>query len=272
MDLRRPHFCVPHLRFTDSSLAMALLVLNTVMCTSQICQINHKLRKLRKDPAPGLAWSNFSTCGVRRGATNAGRGVNLKWGMNAVASASVDEGIADAKKMIDEVLLSKGSDGAGQLAEVSWALYADGETKKLLADAVTKLSGCRGQDYDDFLRSVEVHGVWEVFYAPHIFTLSSMLVSKIRPLQYVLTESGFESNARYFSPLFGEGWLSASGDYVVRDEKTVDIVFNSFWSDSGRDNLQPDPKNEVCPSSLLPACRCSLQMYVNLAFLLFPWW
>lgn len=164
------------------------------------------------------------------------------------------------------------SDGAGQLAEVSWALYADGETKKLLADAVTKLSGCRGQDYDDFLRSVEVHGVWEVFYAPHIFTLSSMLVSKIRPLQYVLTESGFESNARYFSPLFGEGWLSASGDYVVRDEKTVDIVFNSFWSDSGRDNLQPDPKNEVCPSSLLPACRCSLQMYVNLAFLLFPWW
>lgn len=99
-----------------------------------------------------------------------------------------------------------------------------------------------------------------------------MLVSKIRPLQYVLTESGFESNARYFSPLFGEGWLSASGDYVVRDEKTVDIVFNSFWSDSGRDNLQPDPKNEVCPSSLLPACRCSLQMYVNLAFLLFPWW
>lgn len=94
----------------------------------------------------------------------------MKWGMNAVASASVDEGIADAKKMIDEVLLSKGSDGAGQLAEVSWALYADGETKKLLADAVTKLSGCRGQDYDDFLRSVEVHGVWEVFYAPHIFT------------------------------------------------------------------------------------------------------
>jgi hypothetical protein len=47
-----------------------------------------------------------------------------------------------------------------------------------------------------------------------------------------------------FCPV-GEGWLSAAGDYVVRDGKTVEILFGSVWADAGRDNLQPDPKGKV---------------------------
>lgn len=61
----------------------------------------------------GFVWLNFSICGVRCGVINVGRGVNLKWGMNVVVLVFVDEGIVDVKKMIDEVLLSKGSDGVG---------------------------------------------------------------------------------------------------------------------------------------------------------------
>lgn len=86
-----------------------------------------------------------------------------------VASTAVEEGVADAKRVIDEVLMRKG-DGAGGLAQASWALYADAQTKRLLADAVTKLGACRGRDFGAFLRSGDAHGVWEVFYAPHIFT------------------------------------------------------------------------------------------------------
>jgi hypothetical protein len=106
--------------------------------------------------------------------------------------------------------------------------------------------------------------------------LSSAVGTQIRPLQYVLADSGFSSHARYFSPV-GEGWLSAAGDYVVRDGKTVEILFDSFWADAGRDNLQPDPKGKVpvhkifssqqviCMYSLHLQCSCS---YLAFAFAL----
>ena len=32
---------------------------------------------------------------------------------------------------------------------------------------------------------------------------------------------------------------------MVRDGKTVEVLFDSFWADAGRDNLQPDPKGKV---------------------------
>lgn len=83
-----------------------------------------------------------------------------------MARTPVEEGVADAKRVIDEVL-RKGGDGSG-LAEATWALYADEATKKVIADAVTKLGACRGQDFGEFLRSEDAQGVWEVFYAPHI--------------------------------------------------------------------------------------------------------
>ncbi len=44
---------------------------------------------------------------------------------------------------------------------------------------------------------------------------------------------------------FGDGWLSAAGDFVVRDNQTVEVLFDSFWWDIGRDSLQPDPKGQV---------------------------
>lgn len=81
--------------------------------------------------------------------------------------------------------------------------------------------------------------------------LSSAVGTQIRPLQYILRDSGFSSHVRYLSPV-GEGWLSAAGDYVVRDGKTVEILFDSFWADVGRDNLQPDPKGEVHPHCFSP--------------------
>lgn len=83
--------------------------------------------------------------------------------------------------------------------------------------------------------------------------LTSAVGTQIRPLRYILTDSGFISNVRYLSPV-GDGWLSAAGDYVVRDDRTVEILFDSFWWDIGRDNLQPDPKGKVSfspPTSFL---------------------
>lgn len=173
----------------------------------------------------------------------ASRGQELKWRTPAVARAPADEAIVDAKRVIDEILMSKGVNGVGGLAEVSWALYADEKTKGCLADAVKTLGECRGQDFGEFLKSIDGHGIWEVFYAPHITRLTSAVGTQIRPLRYILTDSGFISNVRYLSPV-GDGWLSAAGDYVVRDGRTVEILFDSFWWDIGRDNLQPDPKGK----------------------------
>lgn len=123
--------------------------------------------------------SNFPSFAARRKDIFAGRdgvadrpGLDLRWCTRAVArTAAVEEGVAEAKRVIDEVLRSNDGDdkGAEGLAEVSWALNADEATKKVLADAVTKLCACRGQDFGEFMRSRDAHGVWEVFYAPHIF-------------------------------------------------------------------------------------------------------
>lgn len=82
------------------------------------------------------------------------------------------------------------------------------------------------------------------FLFPLIFRLSSAVGTRISPLQYKLTDLGITSNVRYLSPI-GDGWLSAAGDFVVKDGKTVEVLFDSFWWDVGRDNLQLDPKGQV---------------------------
>ncbi len=74
--------------------------------------------------------------------------------------------------------------------------------------------------------------------------ISKSVGVKINPLRYILSPSGFVSNVQYMSP-FGDGWLSAAGDFVVRDNQTVEVLFDSFWWDIGRDSLQPDPKGQV---------------------------
>ncbi|KAG0590495.1 hypothetical protein KC19_1G103900 [Ceratodon purpureus] len=228
---------------------MAGLAFNTVICTTpRFYQKNHEsrssnlCRQCAISSPPAFAFPNSaSVSGRTDGEGKQHR--SWRWRTRAVARTAVEEGVADAKRVIDEVLMSRGGDGKGGLAEVSWALYADEGTKQLLEDAVTKLSACRGQDFAQFLSSDLSHGVWEVFYAPHIFRLSSAVRTQVRPLQYILTDAGFTSHAGYFSPV-GQGWFSAAGDYVVRDGKTVEILFDSFWADAGRNNLQPDPKGK----------------------------
>ena len=68
--------------------------------------------------------------------------------------------IVEAKREIDDVFSRGSKDG---LSTVSWPLYADEETK-----AVATLGSQLGRDFGEFLRSKDGHGVWEVFYAPHI--------------------------------------------------------------------------------------------------------
>jgi hypothetical protein len=146
---------------------------NSVICTTpRFYHKNHEIRSSLNGPlvvsggASGTSVLASSNSGRREGED---RRVDSKWRTRALARTAVEEGVAEAKRVIDEVLRSKGGDGAGCLAEVSWALYADEETKQSLEDAVTKLGACRGQDFGEFLRSADSHGVWEVFYAPHIF-------------------------------------------------------------------------------------------------------
>lgn len=84
--------------------------------------------------------------------------------MKAVSGSAVQE-IVEAKREIDDVLSRGSKDG---LSTVSWALYADEETKSVLGKAVATLGNQLGRDFGEFLRSKDGHGVWEVFHAPHI--------------------------------------------------------------------------------------------------------
>lgn len=54
----------------------------------------------------------------------------------------------------------------------------------------------------------------QVFYAPHIVRLSSIAGAKIEPLRYTLAGSQISSNVYYDSPIFGRGWLNASGEDI----------------------------------------------------------
>jgi len=81
-------------------------------------------------------------------------------------------------------------------------------------------------------------GTWEVFYAPHIRSLSRWLFgTEFAPLRYRLwKDSGgayrLSSHARYRGPLLGDGWLSASGTIGVgeRDSELL-LRFDQFWVD-----------------------------------------
>ena len=81
-------------------------------------------------------------------------------------------------------------------------------------------------------------GTWEVFYAPHICSLSRWLFgTEFAPLQYRLWKDSrgayrLSSHVRYRGPLFGDGWLSASGTIGVgeRDSELL-LHFDQFWVD-----------------------------------------
>ncbi|MEW5318229.1 MAG: hypothetical protein WDW38_009467 [Sanguina aurantia] len=82
-------------------------------------------------------------------------------------------------------------------------------------------------------------GTWQVFYAPHIASISSTFGVTFDTIQYVLDGDKLSSNVRYSHPLLGTGWLSASGGLAAKDDDTVELHFDKFWIDGGADGLRP---------------------------------
>lgn len=83
-------------------------------------------------------------------------------------------------------------------------------------------------------------GTWQVFYAPHISRMSSVLGTRFQPIQYRLTGDSLVSNVRYSNALLGEGWLSAGGKMVRKYDNAVEVIFDRFWVDVGPDSLRAD--------------------------------
>lgn len=82
-------------------------------------------------------------------------------------------------------------------------------------------------------------GTWEVFYAPHIVKMSSALFqTKFEPIRYIFRGDKIISNVKFSSPVFGSGWLSASGTFQTLGANKVQISFNDFWVDMGADALR----------------------------------
>ncbi|KAL4518628.1 hypothetical protein Ndes2437B_g00717 [Nannochloris sp. 'desiccata'] len=98
-------------------------------------------------------------------------------------------------------------------------------------------------------------GHWNVIHAPHINRMSSILGTKF-DISYTMATPGdnaerystatpsppqFYSNVRYESPLFGSGWLSASGRLFSTENDSVELHFDTFWVDIGgeKSDLRP---------------------------------
>ncbi|GAB5369296.1 hypothetical protein AAMO2058_001392900 [Amorphochlora amoebiformis] len=93
-------------------------------------------------------------------------------------------------------------------------------------------------------------GRWHVIYAPHIRTLSKVLLGTKFDVEYVIkdekTEFGpaIQSNVRYENPILGKGWLCSSG--TVRSDGESDalsvVSFRDFWLSFGENppNSKPD--------------------------------
>ncbi|GIL79785.1 hypothetical protein Vretimale_12411 [Volvox reticuliferus] len=102
-------------------------------------------------------------------------------------------------------------------------------------------------------QSVELgQGTWQVFYAPHIFKLSSAMATKFQPIQYRLSGNSLVANVKYSNPLLGEGWLSAGGTMARKYDDAVEVAFDRFWMDMGADSLRADLPPDAS-SSLLTA-------------------
>lgn len=78
----------------------------------------------------------------------------------------------------------------------------------------------------------------QVYSAPHIQKMSSILGTRFSPILYKLDGDSIISNVRYSSSLFKEGWLSASGRIQASSEDTLQIIFDQFWIDFGSNSLR----------------------------------
>ncbi|KAL3908040.1 MAG: hypothetical protein SGILL_008636, partial [Bacillariaceae sp.] len=103
-------------------------------------------------------------------------------------------------------------------------------------------------------------GTWRIVYAPHIYTMGSLIGGSFDPVHYIMKQDGvMTSHARYSLPLIGSGWLSVSGTYGSDDENMVCRVdFDKAWvslvnQSSGSDGIidddSPIPSFEAVPDS-----------------------
>ena len=51
----------------------------------------------------------------------------------------------------------------------------------------------------------------------------------------------------YSSPLFKEGWLSASGTISASSSSTLQLKFDRFWLDIGNTSLRQDDPGNIRP-------------------------
>ncbi|GAQ86961.1 hypothetical protein KFL_003230060 [Klebsormidium nitens] len=132
----------------------------------------------------------------------------------------------------------------GGIKNGGWGtLYAEKEVRERLDSAVTALLAANPTSNPGG-KSVELgQGTWEVFHAPHITRMSSLLFggTKFDPILYILNGGHIDSNVQYTAPLIGSGWLSAAGDFRGVDSERVEVFFDSFWVDRGADGLKPNP-------------------------------
>uniref|UniRef100_A0A0G4HTV7 Plastid lipid-associated protein/fibrillin conserved domain-containing protein n=1 Tax=Chromera velia CCMP2878 TaxID=1169474 RepID=A0A0G4HTV7_9ALVE len=129
-----------------------------------------------------------------------------------------------ARRMLLDSDLSEESfdmDGLNEAAEVLRTVGS--EKKKALEKSMSE--GARNK-WD---------GVWQVAHAPHIRKLSKLLLCKLGPVEYSISQKGSQisSYCLYQSPFIGRGWLAAAGGLVREKpggagEETVTVVFDSF--------------------------------------------
>jgi len=147
------------------------------------------------------------------------------------AGAGGGAGAAGARGALVERLGGAGPGAPGGGA----SLYsADVETAELVGELVGAFDP--GGAGAESLRVGE--GTWEVFYAPHIRSLSRWLFgTEFAPLRYRLWKDDggvyrLTSHARYHGPILGDGWLSASGTIRVGEQDSELLLhFDQFWVD-----------------------------------------
>ena len=81
-------------------------------------------------------------------------------------------------------------------------------------------------------------GTWRIIYAPHIYTLSSLVGGEFDPVLYEMKSDGtIVSHAKYSFPVIGQGWLSVSGRYGSEDDRDACRVdFDRAWVQVGAQN------------------------------------
>eukprot|EP00897_Mesotaenium_endlicherianum_P004742 jgi/Mesen1/4296/ME000022S03585 len=121
-------------------------------------------------------------------------------------------------------------------------LYSSEAIRKRLDAAVSELIESNTTEQPGKASPKLGQGTWEVFYAPHISRMSSVMGVQFDPIRYVLEGDVISSNVQYSAPLLGSGWLSAAGAFKPAGDEAVEVLFNSFWWDVGAQSLQPSPQ------------------------------